>query len=133
MLAYLDSSVVLPRYLAEPRSGEANALIAQASSIVTCRVLQIEVMRGLSFITSAVERATAQMTFAEDWRRMIVVELDAPLADLAATIAASTGVRTLDSLHVATAVLSGAEAFITFDRRQADAARAFDLTVLGGA
>lgn len=133
MLAYLDSSVVLLRYLAEPRSGEANALIAQASSIVTCRVLQIEVMRGLFFITSVVERATAQMTFAEDWRRMIVVELDAPLADLAATIAASTGVRTLDSLHVATAVLSGAEAFITFDRRQADAARAFDLTVLGGA
>lgn len=133
MLAYLDSSVVLSRYLAEPRSREANALIAQASSIVTCRVLQIEVMRGLSFITSAVERATAQMTFAEDWRRMIVVELDAPLADLAATIAASTGVRTLDSLQIATAVLSGAEAFITFDRRQADAARAFDLTVLGGA
>jgi len=131
MLACIDSSVVLSRYLSEPRSREANALITEASTIVACRVLHIEVMRGLSFIESSVERATAQMAFAEDWRRLIVLELDGQMADLASTIAASTSVRTLDSLHIATAILASADAFITFDRRQADAARAFDVTVLG--
>ena len=131
MLACIDSSVFLSRYLSEPRSREANALIARASAVVACRVLHIEVTRGLSFIASPVERATAQVTFAEDGRRLIVVELDGQMADLASTIAASTGVRTLDSLHIATAILASADAFITFDRRQADAARGFDLTVLG--
>lgn len=131
MLACIDSSVVLSRYLSEPRSREANALITGASAIVACRALHIEVMRGLCYIESSVERATAQMAFAEDWRRLIVLELDGQMADLASTIAASTGERTLDSLHIATAILASADAFITFDRRQADAARAFDLPVLG--
>jgi predicted nucleic acid-binding protein len=131
MLACIDSSVVLSRYLSEPRSREANDLIAGASAIVACRVIHIEVMRGLSFIASPVERATAQMAFAEDWRRLVILELDEQMTDLASTIAASTGVRTLDSLHIATAILASADAFMTFDRRQADAARAFDLTVLG--
>jgi len=131
MLACFDSSVFLSRYLFEPRSDEANGLVADASSIVACRVLHIEVMRGLSFIASPMERATAQMRFADDWRRLIIVELDEQMGDLASTIAASTGVRTLDSLHIATAILATADAFVTFDRRQADAARAFDLNVLG--
>lgn len=131
MLACIESSVVLSRYLSEPRSREATTLIAGASVIVACRVLHIEVMRGLSSIESPVERATAQMTFAEDWRRLVILELDEQMTDLASTIAASTGVRTLDALHVATAILAHADAFITFDGRQADAARAFDLIVLG--
>ncbi len=131
MLACIDSSVFLSRYLSEPRSDEANELVARASGIVACRVLRVEVMRGLSFIDSVIERATAQTGFADDWRRLIVLELDEQMTDLASTIAASTGVRTLDSLHIATAVLATADAFITFDRRQADAARAFDLNVLG--
>lgn len=131
MLACIDSSVVLSRYLSEPRSREAIDLIAEASAIVACRVMHIEVMRGLSFIASPVERATAHMAFAEDWRRLVILELDEQMTDLASTIAASTGVRTLDSLHIATAILANADAFITFDRRQGDAARAFDLTVLG--
>jgi predicted nucleic acid-binding protein len=64
-------------------------------------------------------------------RRLVILEFDEQTTHLASTIAASTGVRTLDSLHIASAILASADAFITFDRRQADAARAFDLTVLG--
>jgi predicted nucleic acid-binding protein len=131
MLACIDSSFFLSRYLFEPRSDEANILVAEASGIVACRLLHIEVARGLSFIEGPIERATAQMRFADDWRQLIILELDEQMADLASTIAASTGVRTLDSLHIATAILATADAFITFDRRQAAAARTFDLNVVG--
>lgn len=127
----MDSSVLLSRYLAEPRSREAAALISQPTVIALSRVTRIEVLRGLSFVDSSVERTTTAMLFEEDWRRAVVLDLDGPMADLATAIATQTGVRSLDAIHIAAAVRARAEAFITFDQRQAEAARTFDLTVLG--
>jgi uncharacterized protein len=131
VIAYVDSSVLLSRYLIEERSDEASALIEGATIVTTSRVAEIEVRRGLAFIDSPAERMMSQSIFAEDWRSLAVVECDSGLADLAATIASETRVRSLDAIHVASALVVGAERFITFDQRQGDAARAFDLTVVG--
>lgn len=131
MIACIDSSVLLSRHLNEPRSAEARALARQPSVIVACRITYVEVRRGLSFLASAVEQAMANMYFAEEWRRMMVIEMDESLSDLAASIAVESGVRTLDAFHIAVAVQTGADALITFDQRQAKAARAFDVNVLG--
>ena len=54
-----------------------------------------------------------------------------PLADLAATTAADSRVRSLDAIHVASALVVGAQRFLTFDQRQAKAARSFDRAVVG--
>lgn len=131
MIAYVDSSVLLSRYLTEERSKEASALMGASAFVATSRVTDVEVRRGLSFIDSALERTTAQSQFAQDWRSLAIVECDAALVDLAATIAADTRVRSLDAIHVASALVVGTQRFLTFDRRQADAARAFDLAVVG--
>lgn len=53
--------------------------------------------------------------------------------ELAASIAEQTGVRSLDALHLGAAQRVGRQAitFLTFDLRQAQAARNLGLTVVG--
>lgn len=131
MITYVDSSVLLARYLSEERAREATLLLRQSEGLVASRIAAIEVKRGLRFISSPVERVTAQSTFAHEWRSLTVVEIDASLADLAARIAAETGVRCLDSIHVASAVVTSADRFMTLDHRQAETARAYALAVVG--
>lgn len=131
MIAYVDSSVLLSRYLVEERSHEASALIGEGTFVATSRVTGVEVRRGLSFIDSPMERTTSLAQFAQDWHSLAIVECDAALAELAATIAADTCVRSLDAIHVASALVARAERFLTFDQRQGDAARVFDLSVVG--
>jgi len=131
VISYVDSSVLLSRYLAEDRSDEASAMIRGANFVATSRVAEVEVTRGVACVDSPAERLMCQNLFAEDWRCLSVVECDRGLADLAATIAAQTRVRSLDAIHVASALVAGALRFLTFDQRQADAARAFDLDVVG--
>ncbi len=61
-----------------------------------------------------------------------IVELDAATCELAATVAEQTGVRTLDALHLGAARRLGAGiSFLTFDVRQAEAARSLGFRVLG--
>jgi predicted nucleic acid-binding protein len=60
-----------------------------------------------------------------------LLELDANVASMAATTGGA-GLRALDAIHVATALLVGAEleSFITYDTRQSEAARAAGLHVI---
>ena len=65
--------------------------------------------------------------------RFSIIEVDALVWADAASIAEETGLRSLDSIHVASARrISDAEiTFITVDARQAEVARSLGLTVLG--
>jgi uncharacterized protein len=71
--------------------------------------------------------------FGEDWRRITVVELDEVTCRLAADVAEQTGVRTLDALHLgaATRLGPGVASILTYDIRQAQAARQLGFVVLG--
>jgi predicted nucleic acid-binding protein len=61
-----------------------------------------------------------------------IIELDAATCELAATIAEQTGVRTLDAMHLGAARRLGtAMTFVTFDVRQAQAARTLGFSVAG--
>jgi predicted nucleic acid-binding protein len=70
---------------------------------------------------------------AEDLRALWIVELDEVTCETAAGIAEMTGVRTLDALHLAAAQRAGGPGFpfLTFDVRQAQAARTLGLAVVG--
>lgn len=131
MIGYIDSSVFLARFLGEDRSAEAGELMGHLSVAVVSRVTEVEVRRGLALIESVVERSLAEALWAHQWRTMNVVDVDQNVAGLAAQIAMATRVRSLDAIHVATATLAEASAMVTFDQRQAKAARAFDLNVIG--
>ena len=79
------------------------------------------------------DASAARVAFMRDLDAVSLIELDAATCEAAATIAELTGVRTLDALHLAAARRAGGAAvpFLTFDVRQAQAARALGFTVIG--
>ena len=92
-------------------------------NLATSRVAVVEV-------TKAVRRVDPEANPEVMLTRMAFVELDAELATTAAAVG-GVRLRALDAIHVASALRLGPEleAFITYDDRQADAAREHGFTV----
>ena len=134
MSLYVDSSALLKRYVDEPDSDVANALLASDPSLLTARHTAVEVLRNLARLLDERDASAARAAFLTDLATFGIVELDAVTCNSAADIAELTGARTLDALHLAAAQRLGGAAvpFVTFDVRQAQAARMLGLTVLPG-
>jgi uncharacterized protein len=100
---------------------------------VTARHTAIEVRRNLTRLLDGSDLERARSSFHADWHRSHVVALDEATCNLATDITEATGARTLDALHLAAAIRVGTAglSFLTFDIRQAQAARALGLTVVG--
>jgi uncharacterized protein len=129
---YVDTSALLKRYVDEADSVRAIELLASDAELVTGRHTVVEVRRNLARLLPATSATTARSAFAEDLAALSIVELDAATIELAATIAEQSGVRTLDSLHLGAARRLGtALTFLTFDVRQAQAARSLGFAVAG--
>lgn len=134
MSLYVDSSALLKRYVEEPDSDEANALLASDPSLLTARHTIVEVRRNLARLLDERDATAAKAAFSVDIGAFGIVELDAVTCDAATDIAELTGARSLDALHLAAARRVGGASvpFVTFDVRQAQAARTLGLTVLPG-
>jgi uncharacterized protein len=130
---YVDSSALLKRYVDEPDSEVAESLLRSDPLLLTARHTIVEVRRNLARLLGGRELAAARSAFAEDLEVLSIVELDEVTCEGAAAVAEVTGVRTLDALHLSAAQRVGGPAvpFLTFDVRQAQAARALGLTVIG--
>jgi predicted nucleic acid-binding protein len=129
---YVDSSALLKRYVDEADSERAVELLVSDASLVTGRHTVVEVRRNLSRLLSPPDASAARASFTADLASFAIVELDAATCELAATVAEQTGVRTLDALHLGAAHRLGTTVgFVTFDVRQALAARSLGLRVLG--
>jgi predicted nucleic acid-binding protein len=129
---YLDSSALLKRYVRESDTERANALLASDPEVVTARHTLVEVRRNLARLLEPAAAVAARRMFAADLVQISILELDAATCELAATIAEQTGLRTLDALHLGAARRLGTGlSFLTFDVRQAEAARSLGFRVLG--
>ncbi|GIU86482.1 MAG: hypothetical protein KatS3mg009_0997 [Acidimicrobiia bacterium] len=132
MTTYVDTSVLLKRYVDEPDSDRAQELLAADPELATGRHTIVEVRRNLARLLMATDAAAARVAFADDVGALSIVELDAATCETAAAVAEQTGVRTLDALHLGAALRLGtAITFLTFDARQAHAARALGFPVAG--
>ena len=132
MTIYADTSALLKRYVDEPDSERAVELLASDDALVTGRHTVVEVRRNLAWLLDPSAASAARSSLQEDLEAFAIVELDAATCELAATIAEQTGVRTLDALHLGAARRLGtALGFVTFDVRQAQAARALGFAVVG--
>ena len=100
----------------------------EADSWFICRTGYIETVRAVGL--SAGRSATRPVR--EEWSAFGVVEIDQTLAEHAAALAIDRDLRSLDSLHLAAALLLRADdlVFVTWDRRLHSAAQAEGLTVL---
>lgn len=125
---YLDASALTKLVIEEPETPILQDLV-RGHGLVSSRVAVVEV-------TKAVARCDPDAEPSAFLSRVTFVELDADLA-MAAGATGGPGLRALDAIHVATALLlrSEIESFITYDIRQAEAARAAGLHVIapGGA
>ena len=133
MSVYVDSSALLKRYVDGPDSQAAESLLRSDPSLLTARHTVVEVRRNLARLLHEPDAAAMRSAFMQDLEDLSIVELDTATCESAASIAELTGVRTLDALHLAAAQRVGGAAvpFLTFDLRQAQAARTLGLTVIG--
>lgn len=133
MSLYVDASALLKLYFEEPDSDRAEQLLSSDEEWITGRHASIEVRRNLSRELSGSSLVQARRQFERDWRAMAVLELTAEVCEAAAELAELTGARTLDALHLGAAkvVGGGALPIVTFDLRQAQAARSLGWVVLG--
>lgn len=126
----MDSSALLKLYLDEPGSDECRRLIADAAEVATAIVALVEVRRNLALYFDRNDLAHAREDFERDWERFSVMPVDPVVCGRAASIAEQTGLRPLDAIHVSAAERVGGP-LLTYDLRQANAARALGVTVIG--
>lgn len=133
MTLYVDSSALAKRYVAEPDSDAAEALLLSDTDWITANHTYVEVILALDRRLEEPDTHTAIAGFERDWERVFVVALDDALCRRAAVLGSITRCRTLDALHLAAAERAGGRALpvVTFDLRLAQAARALGFSVLG--
>lgn len=123
-LIALDTSGLTKLIISEPES-PALVLALRGEILLASELVRTELRR-------AVARAAPELMSAVDalLAQLRLVRLDAQLLDAAGRLAPPRS-RSLDAIHLQSALLLGDEldAFITYDARQADAARAAGLTV----
>ena len=123
---YLDASAAMKLVVRERESASVRRFLAGEVTRISSRVLMVEVLRAVARASpAAVDQARSLLGV------MDFVELDETVAERAAALQ-PTGLRSLDAIHLASALAVSDEldAFVTYDARQADAARALGLAVV---
>jgi predicted nucleic acid-binding protein len=132
MTLYVDSSALLKRYVDERDSDAAVGLMAADPVLVTSRLTEVEVRRNLTRLLDGAALLSARRQFATDLDAFALVSIDALTCNEAARIAEETLCRSLDAVHLASALRAGrSTTLLTFDVRQAQVARMLGVSVLG--
>jgi hypothetical protein len=125
---YFDSSALVKRYVREPESELAKSFLESVTDPITSAVTIIEVRRVIGRYVSAIEGITAGALFKRDLSSMAIVDLTAEIVENAAEIASKTHLRTLDSIHLASAMAASCTQIVTFDRMQARVAQSLGIS-----
>lgn len=122
---YLDASAAVKLVVTEPESAPLELFLARQLTRVSNRVLAVELIRAVRRRSPAsLDQARSLLAFME------FVELGEEVAGAAGGLEPAA-LRSLDAIHLASALALAEEldAFVTYDARQADAARALGLSV----
>lgn len=114
--------------MAEPGSNTVRTAMQAADGWYICRVGFVETIRAVGL--AAGERATRAVR--REWPSFGIVEVDEELAERAAQLVLEDDLRSLDALHLASALLLPPDELVlaTWDRRLHASARAHQLEVL---
>ena len=133
MTLYVDASALLKSYVEEADSAIAVAHLQSDPVLVTSWVTAAEVRRNLARLLDGAKRSAAISAFESDLDAFALVSAGELVCRAAARIGEVLGVRSLDAVHLASAqqLQIPGVSFLTFDLRQAQAARSLGFTVLG--
>ncbi len=112
MIAYFDTSAIIPLLIDEPGSDAAGRVWDEASRIASTRLLYAEARAALAQALRAGRATTAQLRAAVDelddrYAQLELVEIDDALARHAGELAESHRLRGYDAVHLAAAVQVG--------------------------
>ena len=122
---YLDSSAFVKLAVEEPETAVLRGFLANREQRrVSSALLRTEALRAVRHLG-----AEALATVREGLRRVDLVGIDDRILDTAGTLEPRV-LRTLDAIHVATAMALGddLEAIVTYDERMVEAARLLGLS-----
>lgn len=113
-MVYLDSSALVKLVVTEPESTALRLYLVEHRERVSSALAHVEVCRA----TRRKGASEAALRRAEQvLARIGLVAIDEPLLRDAAALS-PTGLRSLDAVHLATALsLDGLDAVVTYDRR----------------
>jgi predicted nucleic acid-binding protein len=128
---YLDASALVKRYVDEDGSDLVREVMHHADGWFICRIGFVETIRAVGLSAGS----AATRVVRQEWPAFGVVEVDEPLAEHAALLALDRGLRSLDALHLAAAMILPRPdlTFVTWDQRLHTAAAAEGLHVLPAA
>ena len=126
--AYVDSSALLKLVLPEPERPVLERVLLRWPDRISSVLLPIECRR---IVLRAGSPPGVQARLEQELTGVTLVRLDESIQRLAGTIG-PPGLRSLDAIHLATALSIGdyPEAFVTYDERLATAARAAGFNVI---
>ena len=127
MIAYIDSSLFLKLLFDEPGTSQAQMLWDSDPVLISSRLLRIEARATLArgkldgrFTQQKAKVVTK--TFDDLWARLTVVEISEQVAESACEIAESSRLRSLDAIHLASAMAVSADLFGSSDVQLCNAA-----------
>ena len=132
MRAYFDSSALAKRYIVEPGTAEVLKHCSKASEILLSILCIPELISAFNRL--AREKKLTRLQYKQLKTSMLMDVEQASLFDighpiLQRSILESFPLRTLDAIHLATAIEAGCDLFITSDFKQAIAAKKLGLQV----
>lgn len=140
MIAYVDASALVKRYVAEAGSAEVEELIGRAAAVGTAIISRAEVAAALSKavrmkLLTREEAASALQVFSTEWEDLVRIQMTEILASRAASLAWDHGLRGYDAVHLASALfwqdmLGEPVTVASYDRQLWEAAKASGLTAL---
>ena len=129
---YLDASPLVKLATPEAETDALRAVLDTFDARLTNRLATVEVARAL--LRRGVATSALAAEVSEAFLGLAITELDAAIAESAGRLE-PPALRSLDATHLASALALGDElaAFVTYDARLAEAARAAGLQVIAPA
>jgi predicted nucleic acid-binding protein len=134
MIAYLDASALVKRYIAEAGSAEVGGLIGQAEAAGTAVISRVEVAAALAKavrmrLLPRAEAASSLEVFNSEWESLVRLQMTEVLMSRAASLAWDHGLRGYDAAHLVSALfwqeMLGAPVTVaSYDRQLWEAAKA---------
>lgn len=124
-VVYLDASALVKQVVAEAESAALRTYLTHRPHRATSVLARVEVVRALGRV-GVDQQARLEAVF----KGVVVVGLGEEIVSRAGRVG-PPALRTLDAIHLATALELGADlaAFVTYDARLADSARALGIPV----